>query len=96
MQTKEWWNTELEGVVPYSLGDGVSPISKWVKLAVGSSEAFLLQIYPYFVTHLEVVWHPMLIMSLLGLSFGSVQYVMNLLVDVLNVLDDTICFATSD
>ena len=43
VQTKEWWNTELEGIVPYSLGDGIRPISKRTKLAVGSSEALLLQ-----------------------------------------------------
>ena len=22
MKTKEWWNTELEGIFPYKLGDG--------------------------------------------------------------------------
>ena len=43
VQTKEWWNIELEGIVPYSLGDGVRPISERVKLAVGSSEVLLLQ-----------------------------------------------------
>ena len=39
VQTKEWWNTELKGIVLDILGDGVS---KRVKLAVGSSEALLL------------------------------------------------------
>ena len=34
----------------------------------------------------------MLIMSLLVLSIGSVQYVMNLLADVLNALDEAILF----
>ena len=43
VQTKEWWKTELEGIVPYSLGDGIHPISQWAKLAVGPSEALLLQ-----------------------------------------------------
>ena len=43
VQTKEWWNTELEGIVPYRLGDGVRPISERANLAVGSSEALLLQ-----------------------------------------------------
>ena len=92
MQTKEWWNTKLEGIVPYNLGDGVRPILERAKLAVGSSEALLLQILPHFITHLEVVWHLMLIMSLLVLSIGSVQYVMKLLVDVLNALDEDVCF----
>ena len=43
VQTKESWNIELEGIFPDSLGDGVWPISEWVELAVGSSEALLLQ-----------------------------------------------------
>jgi hypothetical protein len=90
VQTKEWWNDELKGIFPYSLGEGVRPISERTKLAVGSSEALLLQMQPHFVAHLEVVWHLMLIMSLLVLSIGSVQDVMNLLVDVLNVLNETV------
>jgi hypothetical protein len=90
VQTKEWWNAELKDIFPYSLGEGVRPISEWTKLAVGSSEALLLQMQPHFVAHLEVVWHPMLIMSLLVLSIGSVQYVMNLLADVLNVLNEVV------
>jgi len=43
VQTKEWWDIEIEGIVPYNLGDGVWPISEQVKLAVGSNEALLLQ-----------------------------------------------------
>ena len=38
------------------------------------------------------MWHPVLIMALLVLSIGSVQYVMNLLDDVLNALDEAIFF----
>ena len=91
MQTKEWWNAKLKEIFPYSLGEGVRPISKRMKLVVGSSEALLLQMQPHFVAHLEVVWHPMLIMSLLVLSIGSVQDVMNLLLDVLNVLNKVVC-----
>ena len=41
--------------------------------------------------HLEVVLHLMLIMSLLILSIGYVQYVMNLLVNVLNALNEVVC-----
>lgn len=91
MQTKEWWNAELKGIFPYSLGEGLQPISKRMKLAVGSSEALLLQMQPHFVANLEVVWHSMLIMSLLVLSIGSVQDVMNLLADVLNLLNEVVC-----
>jgi hypothetical protein len=88
VQTKEWWNVELKFIFPYSLGEGVRPISERMKLAVGSSEVLLLQMQPHFAAHLEVVWHSMLIMSLLVLSIGSVQVVMNLLADVLNVLSE--------
>ena len=41
---------------------------------------------------MEVVWHPVLIMALLVLGIGSIQYIMNLLADVLNVLDEATCF----
>ena len=43
VQTKELWNTKLEGIVPYNLGDGVRPVLEWANLAVGSSEVLLLQ-----------------------------------------------------
>ena len=43
VQTKESWNIELKGIIRDSLGDGVWLVSKWAKLAVGSSEALLLQ-----------------------------------------------------
>jgi hypothetical protein len=92
VQTKEWWNAELKGIVLYSLSEGVRPISERTKFAVGSNEALLLQMQPHFVAHLKVVWHPMLIMSLLVLSIGSIQYVMNLLADVLNVLNEVVFF----
>ena len=39
-----------------------------------------------------MVWHPVLIMALLVLRIGSVQYIMNLLADVLNALDEATCF----
>jgi hypothetical protein len=90
VQNKEWWNAEPKGIFPYSLGEGVRPISKQTKLVVGSNEALILQMQPHFVAHLEVVWHLMLIMSLFVLSIGSVQDVMNLLADVLNVLNEVV------
>jgi hypothetical protein len=43
VQAKEWWNIELEGIAPYSIGDGVWLISERAKLAVGSGEVLLLQ-----------------------------------------------------
>ena len=84
MQTKEWWNTKLESIV--------RPVSKRAKLAVRSSEVLLLKMQPYFVAHLEVVWHPVLIMALLVLHISSIQYMMNLLADVFNALDEATCF----
>ena len=38
------------------------------------------------------MWHPVLIMALLVLCIGSVQYIMNLLADVLDALDEATCF----
>ena len=40
------------------------------------------------------MWHPVLSMVLLVLHIGSVQYVMNLLVDVLNVLNEVVRFVS--
>ena len=51
---------------------------------MGSTEALLLQMTPHFLAHLKIVWHLMLIMSLLVLIISSVQYFMNILLDVLN------------
>lgn len=90
VQTKEWWDDELKYSIPNGLGDGVRLISWWAKLAVASNNALLLQMQPNIVTHLEFVWHSMLIMSLLVLSIGSVQYIMDLLADVLNMLNEAV------
>ena len=38
------------------------------------------------------MWHPVLIMAFFVLSIGFVKYVMNLLEDVLNALDEVVCF----
>ena len=43
VHTKEWWNTELEDIIPYNLVDGVRPILEWAKLEVGFNETLLLQ-----------------------------------------------------
>ena len=94
VQTKERWDAELEGIVTNDLCDGAWPISERVKLAVGSSKALLLEMKPNFVSHMELVRHSMEIMSLLVLSIGSIQYVMNLLADVLNALDEVFCFVS--
>ena len=49
---------------------------------------------PNFVAHVKLVWHPMLIMLVLVLSIGFVQYVMNLLVDFLNALNEAFRFVS--
>ena len=38
------------------------------------------------------MWNPVLIMALLVLGIGSIQYIMNLFLDVLNALDEATCF----
>lgn len=68
VQTKEWGNVELKCIVSHSLGNGVRTISEWFEFPISSAKAFLLQIKPDFVTHMKLVWHPMLIMSLLVLG----------------------------
>ena len=43
-------------------------ISEWFEFLIGSSKAFLLQMQPDFFAHMKLVWHLMLIMSLLVLG----------------------------
>ena len=68
MHTKEWGNAELKCIVSHSLGNGVRTISEWYEFSIGSDKAFLLQMQPDFVARLKLVWHLMLIMSLLVLG----------------------------
>jgi hypothetical protein len=72
VQAKERRNVELKGIIPHGLGDGVYPITEWVKLSMGSCKAFFLQVQPNFVSHLKLMWHPMFIMALLVLVIGLV------------------------
>jgi len=44
VQTKEWWDGELKGIVTNSVGDGVQPILEWVKFVVGYNKAILMQL----------------------------------------------------
>jgi hypothetical protein len=68
VQAKERGNVELKIIVTHNLGDGVRPIMEWEKLPMGPCKAFFLQVQPNFVSHLKLMWHPMLIMALLVLG----------------------------
>jgi hypothetical protein len=70
VQAKEGGNVELKRIVSHNLGDVVRSIKKWAKLLMGLYKVFFLQVQPKFVTHLKLVWHPMLIMALLVLGVG--------------------------
>ena len=61
---------------------------KWMKIPIGSCEALHLQMQPNLIAHLEFVWNPMLIMSLLVLGIGFVQNIMDLLSDVINLFNE--------
>ena len=87
-------NAELKCIISHSLSNGVRTISEWYEFLIGTDKAFPLQMQPDFVAHLKLVWHPMLIMALLVISIGSVKYIMDLLVDVLNVLNEVVCLVS--
>ena len=70
VQDKERRNVELKRIISHGLGDSVRSITEWLKLLMGSCKAFFLQVQPNFVTHLKLMWHPMLIMALLVLVIG--------------------------
>lgn len=51
-----------------------------------------LQVKPNFVTHMKLVWHPMLVMLLLVLGIGLIQNVVILFEDVIYVFNKPGCF----
>jgi hypothetical protein len=67
---KERRNVEIKIIVTNNLSDGVRFIIEWEKLLIGPCKAFLLQVKPHFVSHLNFMWHPMLIMELFVLGIG--------------------------
>jgi len=87
LYAKEWGNVDIESVLTQSLRDGVRPILEWSYLPMGFDKEFFLQMQPNFVTHLKLMWHPMLIMPLLVLGAGILQYVVNLLTNVLDLFN---------
>jgi hypothetical protein len=88
VQAKEGGNVELKIIVTRNLGDGVRSITEWTKLPMGSCKVFFLQVQPNFISHLKLVWHPMLIMVLLVLGIGLLLNIMNLLEDVLDLFNE--------
>jgi hypothetical protein len=53
---------------------------------MGSCEALFLEMQPYLISHLKIVWYLMLILVLLVLGIGFLQNIMNLLLYVLDSL----------
>ena len=53
----------------------------------GVCEAFFLEMQPYLIAYLKLVWNLMLIMSLLVLGIRFIQNIMYLLADVLGVFN---------
>jgi hypothetical protein len=89
MQAKEGGNVELYNIVTHSLGDGIRFILKWTKISMRSCKVFFLQVQPKFISHLKVMWHPLLIMALLVLGIGLIKNIMNLLTDVLDSFNES-------
>jgi len=74
----------LKIIISHNLGNVLRPIYEWYELPVCYGKVIFLQIQPHFVAHLKLMWHPMLIMSLLVLGIELLQDVVNLLADVLD------------
>jgi hypothetical protein len=68
VQAKEVGNVELKIIFTQNLGDGVRPIVVWMKILMGSYKEFILEVKPKCISHLKLVWHPMLIMALFVLG----------------------------
>jgi hypothetical protein len=88
VQAKEGRNVELKIIVTHNLIDGVRSIAEWMKLPMGSCKAFFQQVQPNFISHLKLVWHPMLIMTLLVLGIGLLKNIVNLLADVMDLVNE--------
>ena len=79
-------SNELKNIISHNLGNKVRPISKMSRLSMAFGKVFFLQMKPSFVAHLKLVCHAILVVSLCVLSIGYVQYVMELLADLINAL----------
>jgi hypothetical protein len=88
VKAMEGGNVELKIIVTHNLGDCVRYITEWMKLLMGSYKAFFLQVQPNFISHLKLVWHPVLIMALLLLGIGFLQNILNLLADVMDLFNE--------
>jgi hypothetical protein len=73
-------------IFTHNLGDGVRLVLEWECILMGSYEVLFLQMQPYLISHLKLVWYPMLIVALLVLSIIFLKNIMNLLLDVLDSL----------
>jgi hypothetical protein len=63
----------------------------WAKLLMGSYEVLFLQMKPYLISHLKLMWYLMLIMALLVIGIGFFQNITNMLLDVLDSLNKFGC-----
>jgi hypothetical protein len=63
---------------------------------MGSCETLFLKIQPYLISHLKLVWHPMLIVALLLLGVGFLQNFVNLLLNVMDSLNKFGCSINLD
>jgi len=70
VKAKEWGKVERKIIVTHYLGDGAGSIMEWMKLLMRPCKAFFLQVKPNLVSHLKLVWQPVLIMELLVLGIG--------------------------
>jgi len=85
-------NAELKRISSHNLGNGVRPILESSELLMGFDKAFFLKMQPNFVAHLKLVWHPILFMSVFVLGIRILKDVVNLLADVLDAFNKSICF----
>jgi hypothetical protein len=63
---------------------------------MGSCEALFLQMQPCLISHLKLMWYPMLIMALLVLGIGFLQNITNLLLYVLDSFNKFGCSTSLD
>jgi hypothetical protein len=87
VQSKEGEKVEVKIIVTHNLGDGVRSIKECQELLMRPYNSFFLQVQPNVVSHLKLVWHTVLIMTLLVLGIRLMYNILNLLADVLDILN---------
>jgi hypothetical protein len=75
IQANKRGNTLFVRILTHNLGNGVRPISKREYLSMGSCDFIFIQMQPYLISHLKILWNLTLIFGYwyLALNFYKIS-----------------------